>query len=221
MFLGFSEKTQDFLWGVRLNNERPWFEAHKQDYLDHVQTPLRALGEEVYEKFTAAHEELPLMLRISRIYRDARRLYGRGPYKSNLWFTLRMAGEDWTHMPVFWFEIYPKGYAYGLGAYDAKPAQMAKFRQAVDTDPKPMLKLARAFARQDRFALQAEEYKRPKGNPQPPLDQWYNRKNLDITCSRPVEPLLYSPELVDVLVEGYESLMPYYHYFSKIFRQGD
>lgn len=221
MFPGFSEKTQDFLWGVRLNNERPWFERHKQDYLDHVQTPLRALGEEVYEKFTAAHEELPLMLRISRIYRDARRLYGRGPYKSNLWFTLRMAGEDWTHMPVFWFEIYPKGYAYGLGAYDAKPAQMAKFRQAVDTDPKPMLKLARAFARQDRFALQAEEYKRPKGSPQPPLDQWYNRKNLDITCARPVEPLLYSPELVDVLVEGYESLMPYYRYFSKVFRQGD
>ena len=161
------------------------------------------------------------MLRISRIYRDARRLYGRGPYKSNLWFTLRMAGEDWTHMPVFWFEIYPKGYAYGLGAYDAKPAQMAKFRQAVDTDPKPMLKLARAFAKQDRFELQAEEYKRPKGSPQPPLDQWYNRKNLDITCARPVEPLLYSPELVDVLVEGYESLMPYYRYFSKIFRQGD
>ncbi len=51
MFLGFSEKTQDFLWGVRLNNERPWFEAHKQEYLDNVQTPLRALGEEVYEKF--------------------------------------------------------------------------------------------------------------------------------------------------------------------------
>ena len=202
MFPGFSEKTQDFLWGVRLNNERPWFEAHKQEYLDYVQTPMRALGEAVYERFAAAHEELPLTLRISRIYRDARRLYGRGPYKSNLWFTLRMAGEDWTHMPVFWFEIYPKGYAYGLGAYDAKPAQMAKFRHAVDTDPKPMLKLARAFAKQDRFELQAEEYKRPKGTPQPPLDQWYNRKNLDITCSRPVEPLLYSPELVDVLVEA-------------------
>ena len=105
MFPGFSEKTQDFLWGVRLNNERPWFERHKQEYLDNVQTPLRALGEEVYEKFTAAHEELPLMLRISRIYRDARRLYGRGPYKANLWFPLRRAGEDWTHRPVFWFEI--------------------------------------------------------------------------------------------------------------------
>lgn len=44
MFPGFSEKTQDFLWGVRLNNERPWFEAHKQDYLDHVQTPCGRWG---------------------------------------------------------------------------------------------------------------------------------------------------------------------------------
>ena len=221
MFPGFSEKTQDFLWGVRLNNERPWFEAHKQDYLDHVQTPLRALGEEVYEKFTAAHEELPLMLRISRIYRDARRLYGRGPYKSNLWFTLRMAGEDWTHMPVFWFEIYPKGYAYGLGAYDAKPAQMAKFRQAVDTDPKPMLKLARAFARQDRFALQAEEYKRPKGHAGDPLGRWYNRKRIGLECSRDHDAALYSPELPGILTDAYAKLMPMYEYFLEFYHSAD
>ena len=31
-----------------------------------------------------------------------------------------------------------------------------------------MLKLARAFAKQDRFELQAEEYKRPKGSPSCP-----------------------------------------------------
>ena len=221
MFPGFSEKTQDFLWGVRLNNERPWFERHKQEYLDNVQTPLRALGEEVYEKFTAAHEELPLMLRISRIYRDARRLYGRGPYKSNLWFTLRMAGEDWTHMPVFWFEIYPKGYAYGLGAYDAKPAQMAKFRQAVDTDPKPMLKLARAFARQDRFALQAEEYKRPKGHADDPLGRWYNRKRIGLECSRDHDAALYSPELPGILTDAYAKLMPMYEYFLEFYHSAD
>ena len=217
MFPGFSEKTQDFLWGVRLNNERPWFEAHKQDYLDHVQTPLRALGEEVYEKFTAAHEELPLMLRISRIYRDARRLYGRGPYKSNLWFTLRMAGEDWTHMPVFWFEIYPKGYAYGLGAYDAKPAQMAKFRQAVDTDPKPMLKLARAFARQDRFELQAEEYKRPKGDRGELINKWYNRKRMGLERSMDFGGELYSPALPETLAAAYARLMPMYEYFAEVY----
>ena len=92
MFQGFSQQTNDFLWGIRFNNERSWFEAHKQEYLDYVQSPLRQLAQEVYARFSAAHEELPLMVRVSRIYRDARRLYGRGPYKSHLWFSLRMSG---------------------------------------------------------------------------------------------------------------------------------
>ena len=216
MFQGFSQQTNDFLWGVRLNNARPWFEAHKQEYIDHVQTPMRELAQEVYQRFSAAHEELPLMVRVSRIYRDARRLYGRGPYKSHLWFSLRMSGESWAERPVFWFEIYPAGYAYGLGIYDARPATMARFRKAVDEDPGEMLKLARAFEKQDRFQLGAEEYKRPKGQAQLPLDRWYNRKSLDITCARQIDALLYSRELADELLDAFEALMPYYRYFSSL-----
>ena len=62
MFQGFSQQTNDFLWGIRFNNERSWFEAHKQEYLDYVQSPLRQLAQEVYARFSAAHEELPLMV---------------------------------------------------------------------------------------------------------------------------------------------------------------
>jgi len=32
MFNGFSEQTIDFLWGIRLNNEKSWFESHKEEY---------------------------------------------------------------------------------------------------------------------------------------------------------------------------------------------
>ena len=28
MFEGFSQETVDFMWGIRFNNERGWFEAH-------------------------------------------------------------------------------------------------------------------------------------------------------------------------------------------------
>ena len=221
MFQGFSQQTNDFLWGIRFNNERSWFEAHKQEYLDYVQSPLRQLAQEVYARFSAAHEELPLMVRVSRIYRDARRLYGRGPYKSHLWFSLRMSGENWAEQPVFWFEIYPAGYAYGLGIYEARPALMAKFRKAMDEHPEDMLPLANAFQRQTRFRLGAEEYKRPKGTAKPPLDQWDNRKNLDLTCDREIDDLLYSRAWVDELLQAYEALMPYYRYFSRICSQGE
>ena len=78
MFPGFTQQTNDFLWLLRLNNNRDWFQAHKQDYLDQVQTPMRQLAEEVYDRFSAAHQDLSLLLRVSRIYRDARRLSGPG-----------------------------------------------------------------------------------------------------------------------------------------------
>ncbi|MBP3319499.1 MAG: DUF2461 domain-containing protein [Ruminiclostridium sp.] len=221
MFQGFSEATNEFLWGIRFNNEKPWFEAHKQEYIDHVQEPLRLLAHEVYERFTAKHSDMPLNLRISRIYRDARRLHGRGPYKSNLWFTLRMAGEDWAQMPAFWFGIHPSSYNYGMGVFDAKPAYMARFRKEMDERPEVFGKLAKAFDKQDRFVLGADSYKRPKGTPPAPLDQWYNRKGVDMGCYRQVDQLLYSRDLVEDILEGFEELMPYYHYFAALGRRGE
>ena len=36
MFQGFSQGAVDLLWGIRFNNERSWFLAHKQEFLDLV-----------------------------------------------------------------------------------------------------------------------------------------------------------------------------------------
>ena len=221
MFEGFSEAATQFLWGIRFNNTRSWFEVNKQTYLDHVQRPIRALAQEVFETFSQAHPELDLLVRVSRIYRDARRLHGRGPYKSNLWFSLRPGDEAWSERPVFWFEIRPEGYAYGMGIYAARPATMARFRQQIDQGSGEMRKLAQTFAQQSRFTLDAEEYKRSKGTVPVPLDQWYNRKSVDLSCTCPVDAILYSRGLVDTLLDGFETLLPYYRYFDGLCRQED
>ena len=31
MFEGFSQETVDFMWGIRLNNEKSWLEDNKSD----------------------------------------------------------------------------------------------------------------------------------------------------------------------------------------------
>ena len=86
MFQGYSQETVDFMWGIRFNNERGWFLAHKDDYQQHLLAPTRELGQAVYEGLSAALPQEPLILKVSRIYRDARRLHGQGPYKDHLWF---------------------------------------------------------------------------------------------------------------------------------------
>ena len=221
MFQGFTQGTTDFLWGIRFNNERSWFLAHKEEFRTLVDAPMRELAAQVSGEINDRFPKLQLNCKVSRIYRDARRLYGRGPYKSHLWFSLRMAGDRWAERPVLWFEIYPAGYAYGMGIYEAKPATMARFRQDMDEHPQTMMKLARAFQKQTRFRLEGEEYKRAKGHPQPPLDQWYNRKTIDLTCQREMDALLYSPGLVEELLDAFEELLPYYHYFTALCSRGE
>ena len=105
--------------------------------------------------------------------------------------------------------------------FDAKPAYMARFRKELDERPEEFMKLAKAFDGQDRFLLGADSYKRPKGTPSAPLDQWYNRKGVDMGCYRKVDQLLYSRDLVEDILEGFEQLMPYYHYFAALGRRGE
>ena len=47
MFTGYSDKTVEFMWGIRLNNNRDWFTAHKEEYLQHLYQPTMDLGSEV------------------------------------------------------------------------------------------------------------------------------------------------------------------------------
>ena len=213
MFQGFSQETIDFLWGIRFNNEKSWFEAHKEVYLQRLYRPMQALSQEVWEALDGAFPDLELIRRVTRIYRDARRLHGRGPYKDRLWFTLERPSEDWTVRPVFWFELEPEGYSYGLGCYQAPPVMMAKLRARLDADPKPFSRLVRKFARQDRFHLEAQPSKRPKGDPGPLLYDWYNARSLSLCCDRSHDALLFSPELAEELAAGFRALAPFYRYF--------
>lgn len=215
-FQGFTEDCIQFFWGIRFNNERAWFQANKRIYEDKVLAPLRCLAEEVYDRFLEAQPELPLIMRVSRIYRDARRLHGRGPYKSNMWFTFRTAGEDWARQPAFWFGIDPEGWDYGMGMYQAAPSTMALLRQDIDREGKEIVQLARSLEKQTRFRLSGEEYKRPKGMPPAPLDRWYNRRTITLACTHPVDDLLYSPALAEELLEGFTALLPYYRYFQAL-----
>ena len=131
MFTGFTDATVDFLWGIRFNNERPWFEAHKEIYLSELYRPMKDLGAEIYDFLSEQRPDDPMVCRVSRIYRDARRLHGRGPYKDHLWFCVERPTEDWTTRPTFWFELGPDYWGYGMGCWMARPMDMAKLRSRI------------------------------------------------------------------------------------------
>ena len=191
---------------------------HKKEYTDLVQQPLKALAQDVFAGFTDRYPDLDMELHVSRIYRDARRLHGKGPYKDHLWFSIRKpTATHWTERPVFWFEISPEGYGFGMGMWMAKPFTMECYRKEILESPERLLALAEALEKQDCFVLDAPEYKRPKaGTPDGILAKWYNRKGFSISCEREWDSILGSAALVDELLKGYDFLMPYYEYFMEM-----
>lgn len=208
MFQGFSKKTGEFLWELAFNNERPWFLAHKDEFEEYVNAPFKALAEECFALMEQRYPALDCRVHVSRIYRDARRLFGRGPYKDHLWFTL-WTGEDRHNSPVFWFELSPASFSYGVGFYTATAEQMAALRRYIDANPAEMERLARRVAKSE-FHLEGEPYKRLKKDVGEVLNPWYNRKWISLCAEYDHGGALYTSELPQVLLDAYEKLMPVY-----------
>ena len=216
MFQGYTQQTVDFLWGLRLNNERGWFLPRKEEFLACVDTPTRELARELTGEMTRLYPRDGLVSKVSRIYRDARRLYGRGPYKDHLWFTLRRPAEHEGAVPCFFFEVAPDRYSYGMGCWDPTPLTMAKLRARMDRDPAQAAKLVRQVERRGEFQLEGEPYKRPKGDPGPLLYPWYNSRQFSLCRDENCEGDFFTPALQDRVREGWKSLVPVYRWLLAV-----
>ena len=115
MFKGFSPRTIEYMFNLRFNNNRLWFEEHKDEFQREFQNPMKQLGQEVFAQLNEDYEHYGFKHKVSRIYKDARRVRGGEPYRTNLWFSIEKPSEEWTCTPVFWFELAPEEWSYGLG----------------------------------------------------------------------------------------------------------
>ena len=212
MFNGFSPETIDFLWGIRMNNNRDWFLPHKQQYVKTLYEPMKALGQDLFQSFVDKPGNL---LKVSRIYRDAR-LHHPDPYKESLWICIRQDVEWWAENPCLYFEIRPEGISYGLIWWRPRVATLEKFRQTIAAQPDTFLKLIdeAEAATGDRVA--AELYKRPKQTDDPRLERFFAWKG-SIACTRdkPVSEDIFGPALGLRVKEYLDQLIPLYDYFNQ------
>ena len=216
MFTGFSQQSIDFLWGIRINNEKGWFEENKETYQAALLQPMKALGEEALAQLKQSHGEYGLGLKVARIYRDARRLYGKGPYRDHLWFSITHNGEDSAATPVLWFYLSPEAWSYGVGYYEARAATMTKLRVRIDADPAAFEAFIAPLETQDEFTLDGPDYAREKTAPSAKTQPWYNKKSLGLTHEQPMDAAFYQRDLLDRIVAGYRFLMPYYAFFTAL-----
>ena len=179
MFEGFYPETVDFLWGIRLNNNREWFEANKKNYVNYLYEPMKALGKYLYEPFM---DQPGILMKVSRIYKDAR-MHPVVPYKESLWICLRRDVEWGGENPCQYFEITPEGVSYGMIFWKPRVIDLEAFRKEIARDPETFLAIVEPAARDTGVKITAEEYKRPKPSPEPRLERFYRWKGC-IACTR-------------------------------------
>ena len=212
----FSPKSIDFLWDLSVNNNKTWFEENKHRFATEIQTPTKALAQLVYEALDTTHPALGLSCKVTRIYRDARRVRGGEPYKTNLWFFIEKPTLlDSTATAGFWFGIEKEVWNYGLGFYAPKAGTMAKLRQRIDQNPKQLETLIKGIA-DSEFTLTGEDYKRTKTPAHGRLGAWYNKKQLALMCQASPSEGLFEAGLGERLVAGYLRLVPLYLYLSSL-----
>ncbi len=220
-FDGFSSATIQFLRNLRDNNHKEWFELHKQDYLNDLLKPLQALTAGLGPFMLSIDPDLevtPALNRtISRIYRDTRFSKDKSPYKTSHWITFKRLRKEWKDYPVFFFEISPSSYRYGMGFYRASRQTMDNFRKSIDSNPRTFLSVISFYSRQKNFTIEGEEYKRPLKTDIPKeFQDWYNRKSLYLVSNQQIEGNSIDKKLITDLMHEFEIIAPFYHYLCKV-----
>ena len=213
MFSGFTPETVDFLWGIRMNNNREWFQANKKTYTDSLYEPMKALGQELFAPFADKPGNL---LKVSRIYRDAR-MHHPLPYKESLWICIRKDVEWWAENPCLFFEINPEGVDYGFFYWKPPVSALAEFHRKIEAQPRKFLKLIRDAEAATGINITAETYKRPKPTNNKALIPYFAWKSA-ISCIRHEDfgEATFGPELAIRVREMLEQLIPMYEFFHNV-----
>ncbi len=131
----FTKETVKFFDRLKKNNNKKWFEAHREDLEFHVMEPARVfvmcMGD-VLREIAPDIQAIPQVDKsIFRLHRDVRFSKNKAPFKTNLGIFLWEGPAKKMECSGFYLGIEPKLFFAGFGMYMFTPEQLKKFREKV------------------------------------------------------------------------------------------
>lgn len=132
--MNISTSTFEFLKLLKENNNREWFQAHKDDY-ENAKSNVQAFVQELiinlskFDPFIT--EEIKAQKCLFRIYRDVRFAKDKSPYKS--WFAagISLDGRK-LDGPEYYIHIEPDNSFVAVGYWRPKKEHLELIRQEID-----------------------------------------------------------------------------------------
>ncbi len=162
----FDQHSLQFLRGIARHNTKPWFEAHREDYEQHVKAPMAELVEEMALRMSTFAAEITGEPKRSvfRIYRDVRFSKDKSPYKTHAacWFfheggSSKVGREAHGGGAGFYFHLQPGASMVGGGLWMPPRPALQKIRHRIADDPRGFERVVLAPAFKRRFGALSEE----------------------------------------------------------------
>ncbi len=173
-----------FLSDLARNNDRDWFEAHRDRYEEHLLHPAQRFITDfephlrrISRQFKA--DPRPGKGTLFRIYRDVRFSKDKSPYKTWVGIQFRhKEGRD-AHAPGFYLHLEPGNVMAGAGIWHPAGPALARIRDAIVEDSARWKRITRGKRFRSVFELAGEGLKRPpRGyDPEHPLLEDLKRKD--------------------------------------------
>ena len=219
-FEGFPKRCVSFLKRLKRNNNRAWFESHKEEYELHAKTPMMSFITALQPHFARFAPEFDLNPKrsIFRIYRDIRFSSDKTPYKTHIaaHFVLRGMPKGFVGSG-YYIHLEPGEFFVGGGIYIPDSDQLKKIRSAIATRGEEFLSIVEQKRFQKRFApFKWSKLQRiPKGYDEShPMADWLKFKQFFVGVSLP-ESKCYSERLVNEVAGICEEAAPLVRFLNK------
>lgn len=218
-FEGFSRKSLTFLRGLENNNNREWFDAHRDEYHRYVAGPMKRLSAAILPMLRELDPGIdPRAYRhISRLNRDVRFSNDKSPYWTSPWMAFRHPLKEWYRAPTFFFEFHGTGFSYGMNMYAPLSATMKQFRDSIDAEPQRFRDTVAFLQKNRTIKIENTQYKRrfPCSHDKS-IELWYQSRDIEIVARSEKCDLLFSPKLPDTMLFRFLQLKPLYDYLWSI-----
>lgn len=222
-FDGFYEETVTFYEQLKENNDKDWFEEHRQEYDRFVLEPARSFINVMGERLRSIVPNIIAIPSVNKslfkIHRDIRFSPDKTAFKTHLavWFWEGNAKR--MECSGFYFHLQPEYVLLGAGIYVFPKAHLAEYRRSVDDDSlgEELVKIIGELGLSVKGTGQCsisigagDRYKKvPRGyDPNHPRADLLLNKGLTAFWQGPLPQELYSPKIIDFVFEKFERMLP-------------
>lgn len=214
----FTDKTFKFLRGLARNNQREWFQAHKEDYEQYLKQPFQRLITDLQPDLLAVSEHYRADPKgvggsLFRIHRDTRFSNDKTPYKP--WGGARFfhARNRQIEAPSFYLHVQPGRSFVGAGVWHPEPDTQRKIRQFLFDNPGSWKAATRSPTFKRRYEMDGETLTRPPRGFPADHELIDDIKRKDFVAGAPLDDsVILGPKLRQTMAEHFRGLGPFVDY---------